>query len=164
MLSNTWITLDELYEAILCCFFVSRFKQIPSCFSCLGEFCDSVVPCSSRNVLWTARFHHPFRLHVGELVMTGMLVELMTFFMTKHQEHTQTQLATRQLIHTYCVSYICIHKSGSLSLTHSASLILHHTHMHTLWQWVPADIWCYWPLLAEWWIGHSVWHMYTNLK
>ena len=88
VLSNTWISLDELYEAIFMLFFVSSFKQIPSYFSCLGEFCDSVVLCSSRNVLWTARFHHPFHLRVGELVMIGMLVELMTFFMTKHREHT----------------------------------------------------------------------------
>lgn len=90
--------------------------------------------CSSRNVLWTARFHHPFHLHVGELVMTGMLVELMTFIMTRHQEHThtQTQLTTdNSFTHIVSRIYVYTNQVPSHLLTLPFSFSITHTCTHS---------------------------------
>ena len=42
-LSETWITSDELYEAIFFKVFFEVLKQVPICFSCLGICYNAVL-------------------------------------------------------------------------------------------------------------------------
>ena len=66
-LLETLITLEELYEAILC-----LFGSVPGYFSRLEEYCYTDLLWSSRNVLRTRKLHLILYQHGGEGIITEL--------------------------------------------------------------------------------------------